>query len=51
MSKKGPIWQFFVLPLLEFRDRISKIAKLYPFYREVGVENPLNNGEKHIFAK
>ena len=50
MSKKGPIWQFFVPSLLAFRDRILKnIAKLYPFYPGVGVENPFKQWGKPHF--
>ena len=49
MSKKGPIWQFFVPSLLAFRDRILKNSQIVPFLPWVGVENPFKQWGKHTF--
>ena len=47
MSKKGPIWQSFVLPLLTFRDRIFKTCQIVPFLPCGGCRKPLqHNGKK-----
>ena len=41
MSKKGPIWQFFVPSLLAFRDRILKNSQIVPFLPWAGCRKPL----------
>ena len=51
MSKKGPIWQFFVLPLLAFRDRLFKNSQIVPFLPWVGVENPFKQWGKTHFCQ